>query len=170
MRHPAEIASPAELDAAMRAVDVRAWLLLGVSAVLLGMALCWAALATVSTTVSVDGAIAGADSATLFVGMADGRTIRPGMQVTLTPFLASAAATDVHGQVVSVGTDPVSLAGLVRVTSDDAFAGSLAARGELVPLTVRLEHNTVLPPGGGTVLCHAQVIVEQVRPITLFIP
>jgi hypothetical protein len=171
MQQTAQIASPAELDAAMHVVDIRAWLLFGVSVLLLGLTLCWAALTTVKTTVSVDGAIAGPDRATLFVGAADGRRVSPGMQVTLTPFLANAGATVVQGQVVTVGTAEVSLASLVGVTNDDAFASSLAARGEVVPLTVRLAHPIVLPPGdSGTVLCHGQVIVEQVRPITLFIP
>lgn len=122
--------------------------------------------------------------ALLYVPPRDGKKLRPGMQVEVTP---ATVLREEHGfvlgQVRRIAEFPSSTAGMTRTLQNDQLVATLAGDGAPYEVEVGLEADSTVPSGlrwssgrgpafavnSGT-LCEARIAVRQVRLLGLAIP
>ena len=122
--------------------------------------------------------------AVIYVSGLEGKRIKPGMEVRISP---STVKAEEYGfmlaKVRKVGDFPVSPEGLRRVLRNDSLVEALSGKGTSVEVQIELMADPTMPSGfkwsssvgpptavfSGT-LATATVVVERRRPISLVIP
>jgi len=124
--------------------------------------------------------------ALLYVSLAQGKTVRPGMRVQVSP---DSVNKQEHGVMVAIVTSvsdfPATEDGMRRVLGNDLLVRNLLASVGLAPIAVEAElvPNSRTPTGyrwssgegpplllGPGTPCSATIAVERVRPVTKAIP
>ena len=122
--------------------------------------------------------------AVVYMAPADGKKIRPGMEVQVSPSTVRREEYGfMRGQVASVGQFPATPQGMLRVLGNSELVDALSAAGAPIEVRVKLLTDAANPGGyawsspsgpptpvdSGT-LCEASITLEQRRPIGLVIP
>jgi hypothetical protein len=182
-----QLNSPDELNELLTVTSPKSWLSLGVIGTLLLAVLLWSFLATIETSVSGSGIIIGADTdenefeAVLYVSIADGKRIRPGMTAKISP---STVRREEFGMlkatVSSVDQLPSTQSEMLAVLQNDALVQSLSSSGSIIEVRLNLVKDPTTPSGyqwtsaqgppaiiwAGT-LCEGSVVTNQQHPIEL---
>lgn len=122
--------------------------------------------------------------AILFASPTDGKKIRPGMAVNVSPSTVKAAEFGfIRGEVISVASIPATREGMGRVLRNEALVATLSGQGAPLEVRVRLARDPATPSGyawsSGTgpqtavttgTLCEGTVILRRQRLIALVIP
>lgn len=153
------IASPDKLDAYLKVSSPTLWLVVAALVLALASAGVWCFFGSLPTTVASIGLGQGTD-ALCFVTVEDGFSIEPGMKVRVT-FTGSEDA--LAGSVEAIG-EPQSAQGVAEATGAGWLAGRLPADW-VCPVRIRLTEQA----SSATVLCSAQIILEERRPIELLL-
>ncbi len=185
-----KLRSPDQLDELLTVTSTREWLLLLALLVLLVVAAVWALFGTLQTRVVGNGVLIAESnasaplSAVMYVTLADGQRIQPGMVVSLAPVSVRPEEYGLLlGRVVAVQNTPATLQEMLAVLGNDAFVQTLINRGELIAVRIQLDTDPTTasgyrwtvaggPPGmvpSGTPLFGTIVVREQ-RPIELVVP
>ncbi len=124
--------------------------------------------------------------ALLYVPLAQGKTVRPGMRVQIAP---DSVKKEEHGVMVAIVTSvsdfPATEDGMRRALGNDLLVKNLLGTVGLAPIAVQAElvpsartrtgyrwstgEGPPLVLGPGTP-CHATIAIEETRPITLVVP
>jgi multidrug resistance efflux pump len=125
----------------------------------------------------------GGMTAIVYLPATEGKKIRPGMAVQVSPSTVKREEYGfIQGQVTSVGEFPASQQGMLRVLGSEELVGQFAAIG--APIEVRV---TLLPEPGSSsgykwsakgpditiangTLCSVQIVLERKRPLSLVLP
>jgi len=182
--------TPDQLDDLMTVISPKGWLVLSSLAGLLVAILVWAFFATLQTSVAGNGILT-ANATTgdtlegvMYVSIADGQKIVPGMPVKLSPVSVRKEEYGLLvGQVSAVRTAPSTMHEMLDVLKNDAMVQSLVTGGALIEVRIQL-HKTPTTRSGyqwtslqgppdqlqnGT-LCLGQIVVSEQRPISLLFP
>ena len=144
------LSSPEQLDQLVKITTPSGWLALAALIILLVMLLVWAVFGTVPSQVSGPAILiqTGDDvrlEAVMYVPLADGNKLAPGMNVQVTPSMVRQEEYGfMLGRVVSVGTFPLTYEGLVRTVGSDDLVQALNVG--TAPIEVHIE----LVPDGST--------------------
>jgi hypothetical protein len=128
------------------------------------------------------GAADGPD-AIVYIPAAEGKKLRPGMEVKVSPSTVKQEEFGfILGQVVSVGEFPVSQQGMMRMLGSEELVDKFASIEAPIEVQVKLLPDPESPSGykwsskapnltiaNGT-LCSAQIVIERKPPISLVIP
>ncbi len=122
--------------------------------------------------------------AVIYMAPAEGKKIRPGMEVQVSPSTVRREEYGfMRGQVASVGQFPATPQGMLRVLGNSELVKTLSAVGAPIEVRVTLSADAANTSGyawsspagpplqvdSGT-LCAAWITLEQRRPISLMIP
>jgi hypothetical protein len=180
--------SPDELNELLTVTSPQSWLWLTAVLLLLTAAASWALFATIETSVSGSGVLienetAGSLQAVLYVSLADGKRIRPGMAAKISP---QTVRSEEYGmllaRVASVEQLPRTQADMLSVLGNDALVQTLSASGLIVEVWLDIEKDASTPTGyqwtsatgppallwDGT-FSDGRVITSQQRPIELLL-
>jgi hypothetical protein len=184
------LSSPEKLDQMVRVIPSRGWLALGMLGGLLVAVLLWGAFASIQTTVSGDGILLSTQhdtsqlEAILYVTIADGQRIRPGMNAQISPNAVQQEEYGLMwGTVSEVHGVPSTEDEMLQVLGNDALVGALNAAGKLVEVHIALSPDYDTPSGyrwtsvmgppheihSGT-LGVGIVVVDHQRPIEFVLP
>jgi hypothetical protein len=174
-----------ELDQTMLVTRPTGWLALLVVAVVMVFALVWSLTGSLSIKVDASGVLlddgAGGNHAVLFIPVAKQKSVRPGMNVQMTPAgFPPQQYGYLLGAVRHVGQYPLTSQNLEDILKNDGLAAVFRQDGPRVVVNVELQRNTSTPgyawSGGrktqilaGTLL-QASIIVDERRPIDLLLP
>ena len=156
------LAAAEELDERLQVTPPRAWLALAALACVVAGAAAWSWFGRVPITVTGEGAFVSERELIVFVGVPDGRRVRPAMTTLVTPAADSVAAVaSQSGTVQAVGAQPASRAELLAVLGDE----SLLPRGPRLAVTIALPaaHEARGTPGT------ARIVVATRRPAALLL-
>lgn len=179
--------SPDDLNELLTVTSPKSWLLLAAIGLLLAAAAVWGTVATIETTVPANGILVSADGsdsnlqAVLYVSIADGKRIQPGMTARISPSTVRPEEFGmVLGTVTSVQQSPSTQADMLAVLGNDALVQSLAASGAIVEVRLALQADGSTASGydwtsadgpparlWGGVLSDGFVVVNQQHPIEL---
>ncbi len=120
----------------------------------------------------------------LYVPSADGKKVRPGMDVQISPStIKKEEFGSLLGKVTSVGLFPATPAGMMKVLGNEALVREMMAAGtpievyaDLIPSSATVSgYKWTSPRGPNTQLysgtqCVGEVVVKSQRPISLVIP
>ena len=129
-------------------------------------------------------ALEGPVDAVMFIPAGDGKKVRPGMSVRVSPStVRSEEYGFILGEVKSVSDYPVTSAGVARVLRNDRLVASLTGEGAPIEVIATLHRSESTESGfewsssGGPpskvftgTICAGSVIVERKRPISYVLP
>lgn len=143
--------SPDELNELLTVTSAKSWLSLTAIFLLLAAALAWALLATIETSVSGSGILVEDGEslqAVLYVSLADGRRIQPGMQARLSPHtVRSEEFGMLLAEVTSVEPLPRNQADMMAVLDNDALVQSLSTAGLIIEVRLDVARDATTPTG-----------------------
>jgi hypothetical protein len=180
--------SPDDLNELLTITSPKSWLLLGAIGLLLLSALLWGLLATIETAVPgqgvlVDSANGEMLAAVLYVSIADGKRIQPGMMAKIAPDTVRREEFGMlRATVTSVQPLPSTEAEMVAVLGSDALVQALASEGSIIEVRLALAKDNGTQSGydwtsaegppvrlwGGT-FSEGSIIISQQRPIDLML-
>jgi hypothetical protein len=184
-----KLRSPDQLDELMTVISPKGWLVLIGLCGLLAAILVWACVATIQTKVAGNGVLALSSAApntlegVLYVSVADGQRIQPGMAVQLSPVSAGKEAYGfLVGQVVAVRPSPANQQELISTLKNDALVQSFITNGNLIEVRIQLQKaatssgyqwtRSAGPPQplADATLCLGQIVVGEQHPISMLFP
>lgn len=183
-----KLQSPDRLDELMTVTAPSMWIVLAVAGLLCGALLLWAALGTVQLRAGGEGVLVdepgGELAALVYVSLADGARIQPGMAVGVAPVSVPRERFGLlRGTVSAVERLPSTSAAMLAQVRNDALVQGWVARGNLIAVRVRLTRDPATPSGYSWSLgqgsaaplqsglaVSANIIVSQQRPIALLLP
>ncbi len=128
--------------------------------------------------------LSGETEAILYVQAGEGKKIKPGMPIRVSPSIVRPEEFGyILGTVKTVSLYPISKENMLMDLGNEVMVNRLMQSGEMIALIASLETDPSTPSGfrwsssngpnvsieGGT-LCHASIVLERQRPITLLIP
>lgn len=142
--------SPDDLNELLTVTSPRSWLLLSAIGLLLAAALLWSLFATIETTVPASGVLGNVErgEAVLYVSIADGKRIRPGMLARIAP---STVRPEEFGMVLasvsSVAPAPSTQAEMLATLGNDALVQSVASSGAIIEVRLDLKEDATTQSG-----------------------
>jgi hypothetical protein len=168
------LSSPEELDRLMHVTSPRSWLFLVILFASLVAGVLWLSFTNIPTTLSAQGALTaspgspGRLQAIVYVDPQAGDQIAPGMQVSVR-VRHQGVQVSLPGTVRSVDDFAVTRQQMLVVVRNDAYARSLAAGGNVLPVHVALAARKAggLLPG---LVARATITLANQKAIKLVIP
>jgi hypothetical protein len=180
--------SPDDLNELLTVTSPKSWLWLGAMGLLLFAAFLWGLFATIETAVPGRGVLVESGNgdrleAVLYVSIADGKRIQPGMTAKIAP---STVRREEFGMllatVTSVQQSPSTQAEMLAVLGNDALVQSLASAGSIIEVRLELQEDSSTESGydwtsaegppvalwGGT-FSEGSIVINQQRPIELML-